>query len=55
MAFYPEWHHRIKSGEIKSVPPGSVYQVKYDETDPNDDDDPGDDDESDESTFYAST
>ena len=39
MAFYPEWHHRIKSGQIRSVPRGSVYQVKYADTDPDDDDD----------------
>ena len=55
MAFYHEWHHRIKSGQIASVPRGSVYQVKYDDTDPDDDDDFQDDDEYDESTFYTST
>ena len=54
-AFYPEWHHRIKTGQIRSVPRGSVYQVKYEDTDPDDDDNPEDDDEYDESTYYTST
>ena len=27
-AFYPEWHYRIKSGQIKSVPRSSVYEVR---------------------------
>ena len=39
----------------QSVPRGSVYQVKYDDTDPDDDDDDlHDDEEYDESTFYTS-
>ena len=33
-AFYPEWHHRIKSGQIKSVPRGSVYHVDNDNSEP---------------------
>ena len=28
-AFYPEWHYRIKSGQIKSIPRGSVYEVEH--------------------------
>ena len=54
-AFYPEWHQRIKSGQIRSIPRGSVYKV--DHTDVDSDVEPNDryDDDSDHDMLYAST
>jgi len=51
-AFYPEWHHRIKIGQIKSVPRGSVYKVDDANADASDKDD---EDNSDDDVLYAST
>ena len=53
-AFYPEWHYRIKSGQIKSIPRGSVYEVDHADVDSNDDNDV-DDDNSDDQVMYTST
>jgi len=53
-AFYPEWHHRIKSGQIKSVPRGSVYHVENDNSEP-ENADYSENDESDETALYTST
>jgi hypothetical protein len=53
-AFYLEWHHRIKSGQIKSVPRGSVYHVENDTSEP-ENADYSENDESDETALYTST
>ena len=53
-AFYPEWHHRIKTGQIKSVPRGSVYKVDHNNDSSCEDDDRyEDDDDSDNDVVYA--
>ena len=56
-AFYLEWHYRIKSGQIRSVPKGSVYEVTQDDDELDDDDDNEDDGEvdSDDQVLYTPT
>ena len=54
-AFYPEWHYRIKSGQIKSIPKGSVYEVNHDDDDSNDDHDEGNDDSDDQVAYSTIT
>jgi len=54
-AFYPEWHYRIKSGQIRSVPRGSVYEVDRqdnDDVEPYDDDD-GEGNSEDDQVMYT--
>jgi len=52
-AFYPEWHNRIKNGQIKSIPRGSVYKLDCNNSYENDDG--HETDESDEDAIYATT
>ena len=54
-AFYPEWHYRIKAGQIRSVPRGSVYEVEHDDDDQDDDGNDDDNDGSDDQVMYSST
>ena len=56
-AFYPEWHYRIKSGQIHSVPNGSVYEVNQDDGDFDEGDDNDDDAQvdSDDQVLYTPT
>ena len=54
-AFYPEWHYRIKSGQIRSVPKGSVYEVNHDNDDSDDDHDDGNDDSDDQVAYSTIT
>jgi len=53
-AFYPEWHYRIKSGQIKSAPRGSVYEVREHVDDYSEGDEDARDDESDGEALYSS-
>jgi hypothetical protein len=52
-AYYPEWHYRIKSGQIKSVPRGSVYEIR-EHADYSENDDDAYDDDSDREALYSS-
>jgi hypothetical protein len=56
-AFYPEWHHKIKTGQIRSVPRGSVYKIDHANADDDDDDnrDRDDADDSDDDVLYTSS
>jgi hypothetical protein len=53
-AYYPEWHYRIKSGQIKSVPRGSVYEIREHAADYSEHDDDAYDDDSDREALYSS-
>ena len=52
-AFFPEWNHRIKSGQIKAIPRGSVYKLDHSHTESATEFD--DDEESENEILYAPT
>jgi hypothetical protein len=52
-AFYPEWHLRIKTGQIKAVPRGSVYKLDQAQDGNDEHADMYDDERSDEEVYYS--